>query len=283
MPAQSHRLLPSSVVTVSPRLARQAATRRQVLTPSLFGDALLREQRRAERFDQVFGLVVISLTRNLQTELQMGPLLDALAAVRCDADVIGWLKEGAAIGLIRSNVDLDPLENAASLEATIRRDIEAGLPADASPECGIRAFVCPKDTESLGPALASLLEPGKRPARFTSGALDRAAKRTLDVAGSAALLAMCSPVFLIVAALVKATSKGPVFFRQERVGQQARPFTMLKFRTMRVDCGHELHQNYVSQFIQGKAPAAEAGPATTAVFKIVGDPRVTKIGSFLRR
>jgi hypothetical protein len=256
MPAQSHRLLPSSVVTVSTRLARQAATRRQVLIPSLFRDALVREQRRAERFDQAFGLVVISLTRDLQTELQMAPLLDALVDVRSDADVIGWLDEGAVIGLIRSNVDLDPLESAASLEATIRRDIEASLPAGASQHCWIQAFVSPKDKESLGPVLASLLERGKRPARFTSRALNRAAKRTLDIAGSATLLAMCSPVFLVVAALVKGTSKGPVFFRQERVGQQARSFTMLKFRTMQVDCGHELHQEYVSKFIQGGGPAA---------------------------
>ena len=59
------------------------------------------------------------------------------------------------------------------------------------------------------------------------------AKRGLDIAGSTALLVVLAPVLLIVAALVKLTSSGPVFFRQTRVGEQAKPFTMLKFRTMR--------------------------------------------------
>jgi lipopolysaccharide/colanic/teichoic acid biosynthesis glycosyltransferase len=80
-----------------------------------------------------------------------------------------------------------------------------------------------------------------------------------------------------------------VFFRQERVGQHAKPFTMLKFRTMRVDAGHELHQQYVSQFIQSNGQAkpgdAKTGTESAAppVFKIVNDPRVTPLGHFLRR
>jgi lipopolysaccharide/colanic/teichoic acid biosynthesis glycosyltransferase len=100
-------------------------------------------------------------------------------------------------------------------------------------------------------------------------------------------------VFLVIAALIKWTSKGPVFFRQERVGQHAKPFTMLKFRTMRVDAGHELHQQYVSQFIQNghaktaESRAAEPKPASEStsqpVFMIVNDPRVTPLGHFLRR
>jgi len=83
-----------------------------------------------------------------------------------------------------------------------------------------------------------------------------------------------------VAGLVKATSKGPVFFRQQRVGEHARPFMMLKFRTMHANAAHDLHQQFVSQFIQGDV---RESAASAPVFKIVGDPRVTKIGHFLRR
>jgi lipopolysaccharide/colanic/teichoic acid biosynthesis glycosyltransferase len=72
-----------------------------------------------------------------------------------------------------------------------------------------------------------------------------------------------------------------VFYRQQRVGEHGRPFEMLKFRTMRVDAGHEIHQQYVSQYIQGQV---SGGAGTVApVFKIVADPRVTRIGRFLRR
>jgi len=92
-------------------------------------------------------------------------------------------------------------------------------------------------------------------------------------------LIVCSPVFLCVAAIVKLTSKGPVFFKQQRVGEAGRTFTMFKFRTMQLNCDHRIHQQYVEGFIQSAA-AAKQGDAP---FKIVNDPRVTPVGDFLRR
>ena len=88
-----------------------------------------------------------------------------------------------------------------------------------------------------------------------------ALKRLLDVGGSLALLVLLSPVFLIVAALVKLTSAGPVFFRQVRVGASGEPFTMLKFRTMH--------------------PAGSAPPTSEWVQDNVG--RITRVGKWLRR
>jgi len=106
------------------------------------------------------------------------------------------------------------------------------------------------------------------------------AKRMLDIAGSTAFLIAFSPVFLFVSALVKLTSAGPVFFRQQRVGEAGQPFLMLKFRTMHVNADHRLHQQYVENFIQSTG-ASESGK--NVVFKIVDDPRVTPLGHFLRR
>jgi lipopolysaccharide/colanic/teichoic acid biosynthesis glycosyltransferase len=99
------------------------------------------------------------------------------------------------------------------------------------------------------------------------------------VAGSAVLLLLLVPVFLLVAVLVKLTSPGPVFFRQTRVGQGGRHFTMLKFRTMRVDAGEALHHEFATQFIRSSADMCRDG---CAVFKITNDPRVTPVGRFLR-
>jgi lipopolysaccharide/colanic/teichoic acid biosynthesis glycosyltransferase len=97
------------------------------------------------------------------------------------------------------------------------------------------------------------------PSRVGS-ALDDAARRVLDVAVSAAGLLVLAPLLALIALLVKATSAGPVLFVQERVGRGCVPFRLLKFRTMVAD-----------------APAR--GPAIT-----VGvDPRVTRVGAFLRR
>jgi exopolysaccharide biosynthesis polyprenyl glycosylphosphotransferase len=96
-------------------------------------------------------------------------------------------------------------------------------------------------------------------------------KRLLDVAVSLALLVALSPLFLLVAVLVKCTSRGPVLFRQERAGRGRRHFTVLKFRSMREDAHEErphLEQHNVMD-----------GP----VFKMHGDPRITAVGRFLRR
>ncbi len=89
--------------------------------------------------------------------------------------------------------------------------------------------------------------------------VNQALKRALDIVVSAAMLTLCSPVMLLIAALVRLDSRGPVFFAQERVGLDGTPFPTIKFRTMRVD-----------------APAL--GNWTTK-----NDPRVTGIGAFLRR
>jgi Undecaprenyl-phosphate glucose phosphotransferase len=85
------------------------------------------------------------------------------------------------------------------------------------------------------------------------------AKRAFDLVLSVVFLVLLSPVMVVVALLVKATSRGPVLFRQERVGLDGRAFQMLKFRTMRID-------------------AESAGPR----FATPEDPRTTPIGSFLR-
>lgn len=96
-------------------------------------------------------------------------------------------------------------------------------------------------------------------------------KRLFDLGVSAAALVLGAPVFLGVAALVKLSSKGPVFFGQKRSGLNGREFTAWKFRSMVVDAeaklGELLAQNEMS------------GP----VFKMSRDPRVTRIGKFLRK
>lgn len=97
------------------------------------------------------------------------------------------------------------------------------------------------------------------------------AKQVLDVMGASLALILLSVPLIIVGALVKMTSSGPILFRQERSGLNGRPFTMLKFRTM------------VSNAEQKKAELASFNEMDGPVFKISNDPRVTPIGRILRK
>jgi lipopolysaccharide/colanic/teichoic acid biosynthesis glycosyltransferase len=108
-------------------------------------------------------------------------------------------------------------------------------------------------------------------------------KRVIDIIGSLAGIILSSPLMLAIAAVVKLTSRGPVIFRQERIGLLGKPFTFLKFRSMQVDCNPSLHREYVTRLIKGDCDAKENTKAGRPVYKITDDPRVTPIGRFLRK
>lgn len=96
-------------------------------------------------------------------------------------------------------------------------------------------------------------------------------KRTFDLVVGAVLMAILAPVMLIAAIAVKLSDRGPIFFRQTRVGQYGKEFKMIKFRTM-VPNAHLM-----------KVDLTTHNEADGLLFKITDDPRVTKIGAFLRR
>lgn len=96
-------------------------------------------------------------------------------------------------------------------------------------------------------------------------------KRGIDVAAAAALLFLLTPLFILIALLIKLDSPGPVFYRQERVGRGNRPFSMLKFRSMAQDAEHRV------------AELLAQNEADGPLFKMRSDPRVTRVGRVLRR
>src|SRR5688500_4366126 len=78
------------------------------------------------------------------------------------------------------------------------------------------------------------------------------AKRCLDVAAASGMLVALAPMAAAIALAIKLVSPGPAIFRQERIGKGKRPFTMYKFRTMRVNSDPSVHQAYVRQWANGK-------------------------------
>jgi exopolysaccharide biosynthesis polyprenyl glycosylphosphotransferase len=99
---------------------------------------------------------------------------------------------------------------------------------------------------------------------------ERWAKRAFDLAGAVVLVVALLPVLAVIAAAIKLTSPGGVLFRQQRIGRDGRPFSMLKFRTM-------------VEGADARKAELQALNEATGLFKLVNDPRVTPVGRILRR
>ena len=115
---------------------------------------------------------------------------------------------------------------------------------------------------------------------LSSGA--RILKRTFDLVVAALAITLLFPLWLLIALLIKLDSKGPVFYTQERVGMDGRLFLLYKFRTMKAGADPELHREYQRAFIAGRAEA-NLGNETKPAYKLLADPRITRIGKALRR
>jgi lipopolysaccharide/colanic/teichoic acid biosynthesis glycosyltransferase len=106
------------------------------------------------------------------------------------------------------------------------------------------------------------------------------AKRTVDIVLSLVLIIAVAPLLLFLCLLVRSTSAGPALFRQERLGRDKRPFTLLKLRTMYIDNDDWIHRDYVTRLLS----ADQAAPAENGgLFKLDADPRKTPLGTWLRR
>lgn len=104
-------------------------------------------------------------------------------------------------------------------------------------------------------------------------------KRAMDIIVSLISLVLLSPVFLMVAVLIKTVSRGPVFFCQERVGYLGKVFCFLKFRTMKANADQSQHQKHVLELINGNS----GGDTDKPMEKITNDSRIILFGKFLRK
>ncbi len=210
-----------------------------------------------------------------------GQTIQAVSAAKRETDLLGWL-EPQTLGVILNDVKTSDATLARAVASRVRREL--GRHFDAAAICGLSIdFLVYPDPQShehegMGP-VEPLLE--KIQPRRERASVSDAVKRGLDLAGSLALLVLLAPLFVLIAALVKLKSPGPVFFRQVRVGQNKKPFTILKFRTMRANADPAIHQEYVSWFINSSSQSGKG--AKSELFKIADDPRVTPVGRILRK
>lgn len=107
------------------------------------------------------------------------------------------------------------------------------------------------------------------------------AKRRLDLIITLLLLPLLGIVMALIALAIRLDSRGPIFFRQTRIGQDGKAFTLLKFRSMVVHHNDMLHRTAAQQFIQGQQLAHNANNVNR--YKLASDWRITRVGSFIRK
>ena len=176
-----------------------------MLDQDLFLDALVRERKRADRFDQPFMLLLISADNRAAADASSwATVIAGLGAAKRETDVLGWVRAGRGAGIILPEV-IRPTASQPRISATASATNSPRVDADTAASYSIDLHL-----HSGLPALGS-----------RSWRVRARPEAALDVAGSLALLAVLSPLFLVIAAAVKLTSAGPVLFRQERVGEAA--------------------------------------------------------------
>jgi lipopolysaccharide/colanic/teichoic acid biosynthesis glycosyltransferase len=213
-------------------------------------------------------------------------LMEAVAQSTRETDLWGWYENGAVIGIIFTEIGSAEEKHVVRLlSAKVTDALYNALTVEQINEIKLSFHVFPEDwadderpahpvTSTLRLAMAKEIHRKK---------LALHVKRWIDICGSLAALVLLFPVFLATALAVKLTSKGPVLFRQVRLGQYGRKFTFLKFRSMYVDNNSKIHEEYVTRFIAGSADSALSGNNQQTVYKLTVDPRVTPVGRFLRK
>jgi lipopolysaccharide/colanic/teichoic acid biosynthesis glycosyltransferase len=261
---------------------------RDVLDEEMFKRKIAIERKRTERCKDPFLLMLIEAgahngarkhAKNLDT------VIYALLPTTRETDVIGWYRDHNVVGVMFTG--LDPCDRSTVL-STILNKVSTALRHELTiehfSELSISFHFFPDDWDSdssKGPGNLALypdLQSSKKKECFIFGV-----KRTIDIAGSALLVLFFAPLFAAIAAAIKVSSRGPVFFRQQRVGQCGRRFTFLKFRSMYLNNDHSEHKEYVTKLIAGNAERISLSGNGEGVYKLANDRRITPIGKFLRR
>jgi lipopolysaccharide/colanic/teichoic acid biosynthesis glycosyltransferase len=213
-------------------------------------------------------------------------VLAALKHSTRDTDITGWYKDESTIGVIFTELGAaaDAHNIASALQAKITAALSIVLSAEQINDISLTFRTFPNEWGGKGPRNPDdLIFYPERSSRKTPKTTGRILKRMIDISGSLLALILSAPLFLAIAIAIKATSRGPILFRQERVGLHGRKFIFLKFRSMYSQSSHTIHEEYVKQFISGSAGSRQNSAKNNCVYKLVCDPRVTRIGTFLRR
>lgn len=247
--------------------------------------ALSAERRHGKSSSRVLIVGGATAVDHLATSLRRTPLAGyvpvaayltsgngASLSVNSDLPTLGNAPDAASIidALAVAGADSVAVSAGSNLDPRVLRQLGWELAARE-----IRLILAPALTDIAGPRIhiqpvAGLPLVHVSTPKLTGGS--RVVKRVFDIAGSALLLLILSPLLLAIAVAVKFSSPGPIFYSQERIGVGGVAFEMLKFRSMVVDADSRLQQLLRAQ-----------GTTDRPLFKVKDDPRITKVGRVLRK
>lgn len=264
------------------------AAERDVLAEESFQKMISLERKRTERSGKPFLLMLVDMgdhPLSAKTSKILSHILGALALTTRETDVTGWYKQDVMVGVMFTDIGLD---DRASILGTLITRVSETLRRQLTLEqfngVSISFHLYPEEWDHDSPQRPS--NPTLYPdlsKRDEVKKVFRVMKRVMDIAGSLVALIFLAPFFLAIAVIIKLTSKGPVLFRQQRVGQHGALFTFLKFRSMYVNNDATQHKEYVKKLIAGAAERHPLNGNGGGVYKLTNDPRITPIGAFLRK
>jgi lipopolysaccharide/colanic/teichoic acid biosynthesis glycosyltransferase len=265
---------------------RPAAAVGQVLAVDVFHGMISLERKRSERTQRPFVLLLMDCGHRFPASHgeMLRELLTALQAGTRETDVVGWYEANAVVGVMFTEIASEGHLVLSTILSRVSQAVRQRLTEEQFGQIKFSFHVFPQEWDPSRP------EGPKNPVLYPDlqkqeerTRIGRAAKRVVDLVASLILVSLLSPILFLIAAAIKATSRGPVLFRQERIGAHGRPFTFLKFRSMHVNNDASRHKEYVQQLIAGAAATHPANGNGNGIYKLTNDPRVTAIGRLLRR
>jgi lipopolysaccharide/colanic/teichoic acid biosynthesis glycosyltransferase len=276
---------PNSLTLAS--LAEAASLDHGILNAEAFRRMITLERKRSERSRKPFMLLLLDMGDRLPSEKNgkiLGKILAALSGSTRDTDTTGWYANNSVVGVMFTEIATgDSSAVPSTIIARVTETLRKNLTLEQFNRVSLSFHVFPEDwdNDAQGPSNPTLYPDlsQREDARKTF----RVVKRTMDVLGSVLAVVLLSPVFLIIAVAIKATSQGPVFFRQRRIGQNGSSFVFLKFRSMYVNNDAAVHKEYVQRLIAGKADKHPSNGNGQGVYKLTKDSRITRVGALLRK
>ena len=259
---------------------------KEVLTEEIFRRMISMERKRSERTQRPFVLLLMDTGRSHKGK-NVSILLDILSALQPatrETDIMGWYETNSAVGVMFTEITLENNLILSTLLGRISEVLRGRLTSEQFSQIKFSFHLFPEEWDTNNPERQSnpTLYPDLHE-RDGANRVSKVLKRGMDISGSLLLLILLAPIFFVIAAAIKLTSKGPVLFCQQRIGEHGTSFTFLKFRSMYVNNDASQHKEYVRQLIAGQAKKQPTNSQGEGIFKLTNDPRITPVGNFLRR